>query len=231
MEAVTAGSRRVDKVWMDEATHNQDVYKVDKECKNRKIPSHWVPTAKIKSVPGYRHHAVVAFLAAKAYASLEELLDRAEQRKPATIVILDAVEDPGNLGAILRSGWALRAPSLILTPDKSVGLTPTVARCACGALEHVDICRPPNMDAAFALLKSRNFQCVGLDSSAEKTISDIKFIGNIALVAGSEGEGLRPHIRRQCNVLARIPQEASAGSLNVSVATGIALYEVWRQRG
>lgn len=145
------------------------------------------------------------------------------------IVALDGVEDPHNLGAILRTSWLMGVSGLIIPQDRAVGLTPTVHKVACGGAEHVEIARINNFNDPFATLKEAGFWVYGLSHKATKSIYDIQYPEKVIWVLGAEDKGLRTTTERVCDELVSIPQASADASYNVSVATAMALAETKRQ--
>ena len=152
-------------------------------------------------------------------------------KKPGLILILDGVTDPHNLGACLRSADATGIDFVIIPKDKSASITPVVSKVACGAAESVPLVKVTNLVRAMELLKEQGVWIYGAAGEAERSLYQIDCSGNIALVMGAEGEGLRRLTREHCDGLFSLPMLGSVDSLNVSVAAGVSLYEVIRQRG
>ncbi len=180
---------------------------------------------------GGNHQGIVAFCqSAKHYSEndLEHLLDSLTE--PAFLLILDGVQDPHNLGACLRSADAAGVHAVIAPKDKSVGLTPTVAKVASGAAETVPFIQVTNLARTLAMLKDRNIWLYGAAAEAETTVFQTKLSGAVGIVLGAEGVGLRRLTKEHCDFLLKIPMHGMVSSLNVSVATGIFLFEVVRQR-
>lgn len=191
------------------------------------------------------HQGVVAKTTPFSYTDFEGLLDRLgrKQGDPALLVFLDQVQDPHNLGAIIRSAHSLGADGVVIQKDRACEVTPAVTKAAAGALEHLPICQVVNLNRALAAVQvgeegpvpRPSFWVVGLDGQAEMTLGQVDLKCAIALVVGSEGKGLRRLVREGCDMLARVPMrgqsETGVDSLNVSVAAAIALYECLRQRG
>jgi len=176
-----------------------------------------------------KHQGVVLFCRAEknySEADLENILQNLHE--PPLLLILDGIQDPHNLGACLRSAESLGAHAVIAPKDKSVGLTGTVLKVASGA--RIPFISVTNLARLLRFLKEKNIWIYGGDSSAETNLYAADFKGGIAIVMGAEGAGLRRLTREHCDVLLRIPMQGSVSSLNVSVATGIFLYEVLRQR-
>ena len=160
--------------------------------------------------------------------SLEDLLESA--RVPALVVVLDGVEDPRNLGAIVRTAEAAGADGVVLPERHSAGLSETVARASAGALEHVKVARVGNLVQALETLNARGIWVVGFDATGNERWDAVDLGHPVALVLGGEGRGIRRLVREHCDHLVSIPHFGHVGSLNVSVAAGIALYEAVRQR-
>ncbi len=178
--------------------------------------------------PGTVHQGVVAVAAAHPYVGLEQVLARLD--RPGLLVALDGVEDPHNLGAIIRSAYAAAADAVVIPERRAAGLTPAVAKAAAGALAYLPVARVTNLGRALETLKQHRFWITGLEERAEKAFFEIDYTGPTVLVFGAEGQGLHEHVRRKCDFLASIPVAGRIASLNVSVAAGIVLFEALRQR-
>jgi 23S rRNA (guanosine2251-2'-O)-methyltransferase len=175
------------------------------------------------------HQGVGAELAEFNYLELPDLLSGLVE--PGFLLVLDGVTDPQNLGALVRSAHALGAQGVVVPKDRAAGVTPVVTKAAAGALEHCPISRVTNLARAIDQMKEAGIWTVALAADGDRDLSDIDLKTPIALVMGSEGEGVRPLVRKTCDHVARIPMNGNLGSLNVSAAGAIALYEVARQRG
>jgi 23S rRNA (guanosine2251-2'-O)-methyltransferase len=191
------------------------------------------PRAKLDRLAGTdRHQGVVAVVADFRYAELDDLLARAKEGgRPPLLVVLDGVEDPHNLGAIIRSAHALGAHGVVIPKDRAVGVTPAVAKASAGAVERCAVARVTNVAQCLEALKEAGVWSIALAPDGEKPLGDHDLRGPTALVLGSEGEGLRPLVRRTCDLAARIPMMGELDSLSVSASAAIALYEAARQRG
>jgi 23S rRNA (guanosine2251-2'-O)-methyltransferase len=177
------------------------------------------------------HQGVVARVAAAAYVDLDDLLALpAEQGKPAFFVALDQVQDPRNLGALLRTAEAFGVHGVLVAKHHQVGLTGAAARTAMGALESVPVARETNMVAALGRMKSAGVWVYGGLPEGGTPLWRVDLRGPVCLVLGGEGEGLRPLVRDTCDALLTIPSAGKVGSLNVSAAGAILCYEVARQR-
>lgn len=180
---------------------------------------------------GANHQGVIAFCQRANYFSendLDTLLDNVSG--PVLLLILDGVQDPHNLGACLRSADAAGVHAVIAPKDKSVGITPTVAKVACGAAESVPFIQVTNLARTMRALQERNIWIYGAAAEADKSLYQADLKGSVALVLGAEGTGLRRLTREHCDLLLTIPMHGTVSSLNVSVATGIFLFEAVRQR-
>jgi len=178
-----------------------------------------------------RHQGVVAEVAARSgdpETQLEEALEAAQ--RPPLLLVLDGVQDPHNLGACMRCADAAGATAVIVPRARAVGLTPVVRKVAAGAAEALPLISVVNLARTLRDLKERGIWIVGADDSADRSLYEAEFDGPLALVMGSEGEGLRRLTRESCDQLVSIPMAGAVESLNVSVATGILLYEAVRQR-
>ena len=171
------------------------------------------------------HQGVVAMGAAHRYAELDDVAPSAR-----LLVVLDGVEDPHNLGAIVRTAHAAGAGAVVIPERRAVGLTDVVAKAAAGALEHVPIVRVTNINRTLERLKEMGYWIYGLDERGNERYDRASYQSPAALVFGGEGRGLHEQVRKHCDVLVRIPMEGQIPSLNVSVAAGVVLFELKRRR-
>lgn len=179
---------------------------------------------------GAKHQGIAVLLEAAPTLGLEDLLDTIPEEGDSVIVILDQVTDPHNVGAILRSAAAFSASALIVTEHNSASLEGVVAKVAAGAMEQVPIITIVNLARTLETLQDKGFWCIGLDEAGDKTISEVDLSGKIALLCGSEGNGLRPLTKKVCDLLVQLPTNPSFPTLNVSNAAAVALYETVRQK-
>ncbi|MDL2284235.1 23S rRNA (guanosine(2251)-2'-O)-methyltransferase RlmB [Oxalobacter sp. OttesenSCG-928-P03] len=205
----------------------QDLLRLAKEAGVRVIPA---DDRRLLSLAGtHRHQGVVARAQALSLArNLDELLDAIEG--PPLLLVLDGITDPHNLGACLRVADSAGAHAVIVPRDKSVGLNATVAKVASGAAETVPYITVTNLARSLRELKERDIWVIGTADAAEKSLYDTDLTGGVALVMGSEGDGMRRLTRETCDELIGIPMFGQVESLNVSVASGVCLYEARRQR-
>jgi 23S rRNA (guanosine2251-2'-O)-methyltransferase len=188
------------------------------------VPVRFEPRSALDRLAGTTaHQGVVALGAARQYAELD-VAAAAE-----LVVVLDGVEDPHNLGAIIRTAHAAGAGAVIIPERRAASLTDVAAKAAAGALEHLPVVRVTNVNRTLEDLKKRDFWIYGLDERGDKTYDDVDYATPTAFVLGGEGKGLHEQVRKHCDVLVRIPMAGKISSLNVSVATGVVLFE-WKRR-
>ena len=226
LEALKSAPERVNKVFDQEEKGHARIGEVIRVAKSHNVPVVFVPARRLDQVaPG--HQGVMAEISPRCYASLEEILARSP--KPF-VVILDEVEDPQNLGAIIRSAEGAGADGLILPERRSAGLTETVDTVSAGALAHLLVTRVPNLVRAMEELKDKGLWLVGAEGSGDAPWYSFDYTGPIGIVLGSEGKGLRPLVRKTCDKVLAIPLAGKVGSLNVAAAAAVFLFEVVRQR-
>ncbi len=201
-------------------------------AKENQIPVRFEPRAFFAQLPFKAHQGVVAIAPPFAYASLDEVVLRPDGGgAPRTIVVLDHLTDPHNVGAILRTAEAVGAAALVLPNRRSAGINATVRKSAAGAAAHLPVARVANVAEALRSLKRAGFWTVGADAGeGAQELSQADFQGDLALVIGAEGSGLSSVVKRECDYLVRIPMRGRVASLNASVAAGVLLYEALRQR-
>ncbi|MEM1168138.1 MAG: 23S rRNA (guanosine(2251)-2'-O)-methyltransferase RlmB [Cyanobacteria bacterium P01_H01_bin.35] len=177
------------------------------------------------------HQGIAAQISPYEYKELHELISQAKSKtEQPVLLVADGINDPHNLGAIIRTGEAMGIQGLIIPQRRAVGITSTVTKVAAGALENFPVARVVNLSNALEELKKEGFWIYGTVANDGELIHTVKFTGAIVLVVGSEAEGLSLLIQKNCDVLVSIPMSGSTPSLNVSVATGMAIYEIHRQR-
>ncbi len=207
-----------------ESSH--ELQEIAVEARRRQIPIEALGNDKLERISGHSQ-GVVAEMKDFQPVNIEDL----GHHEHSIILFLDGVEDPHNLGAILRSAWLLGIEAIILPLDRAVGLTPAVHKVSCGGVEHVPVLRVPNFTHAMNYLKEKGFWIYGLSAQGKGTISKLKLGEKVAWVLGAEDKGLRSTTEKMCDELVSIPQMDNAASYNVSVAAGITMYESRRQQG
>ncbi|MGB6845221.1 MAG: 23S rRNA (guanosine(2251)-2'-O)-methyltransferase RlmB [Candidatus Acidiferrales bacterium] len=227
-EALTAG-RPLDRVLIARGRHGERVEAIVQLAKSRRVPVRFEDRQQIDRAVGTREHQGVAALgASKPTADFEDLLR--QNTGHGLIVLLDGVEDPHNLGAIVRTSLAAGAAGIVIPERRAAGLTDTVERASAGALAHLPVARVKNLVRAMEDMKKAGYWLVGLDERAEKSYTEVDLKGSIGIVLGSEGEGLHELTRKRCDFLVSLPTTGPVKALNVSVAAGVMLFEVVRQR-
>jgi len=230
LEALAAGTRHFDRLLVVKGLRNRRLAEAIRRATRLGVPLRFEMRDTLDRLAGgVPHQGVIAVVSPKPVLSLEEVLETA--RDPALLVVLDGVEDPRNLGAVLRTAEAAGADGIVLPERHSAGLSETVGRASAGALEHARVARVGNLVQALRTLKEHGVWVVGFDAAGTERWDSVDFKRGIALVLGGEGRGIRRLVREHCDHLVSIPQFGHVSSLNVSVAAGIALYEVVRQRG
>lgn len=187
---------------------------------------------KISELTGTEHHqGVAAFLSAASYCDIGDILRIAEERgEPPFVIILDEIQDAHNLGAIIRTADAVGAHGVIIPKRRAASLTGAVAKASAGAVSHVAVARVPNLPAAIETLKKNGLWIAGTDLAGETCFYEADLQGPIGIVIGSEGEGMGRLVRESCDFVLTVPMCGRVSSLNASVAAGVVLYEVFRQR-
>ena len=227
-EALKAG-RAVERIVMARGRHGERVDEIVQLARERGIPVRFEERAGLDRMAGTTdHQGVVALAGARRAVALDDLLQSAPPK--ALIVLLDGVEDPHNLGAIVRTALAAGAHGIVIPERRAAGLTETVARAAAGALEHLPVARVVNLVRAMEELKESGYWLIGLDERAERNHTEVDFTGAVGLVLGGEGKGLHDLTRKRCDFLISIPTQGPVRALNVSVAAGVVLFEAVRQR-
>lgn len=179
----------------------------------------------------HAHQGVIAYVASKDYVEVDDILEAAAQKgEDPFIVILDGIEDSYNLGSILRTGNAVGAHGVIIPKRRAVGLNASVSKASAGAIEYVPVARVTNIGQTIEYLKKKNIWVVGTDISGEKAFYQSDLKGPIALVLGSEGEGMGKLVSQKCDFIVNIPMKGQISSLNAAVAGAIIMYEVVKQR-
>ncbi len=231
-EALEAG-RALERIVIASGRRGERIEELVQLARRRSVPVRFEDRAQVDRLAGTREHqGIVALAAARASLSLEDLLAKiahAPEHK-GLIVLLDGVEDPHNLGAVIRTALASGADGVVIPERRAVGLTETVARASAGALAHLPVARVNNLPRAMEELKEASFWLVGLDERAEKNYVEQDFTGPVGIVLGNEGEGLHELVSKRCDFLVSIPTTGPVRSLNVSVAAGVVLFEAVRQR-
>ncbi len=231
LEALTS-ERTIDKILVASDNMDGSAKKIVAKAKEKRIPIVTVGKQKISQMfPGENTQGVIAYVAQKNYVSVEEILEIASKRneKPF-IVVADEIADPHNLGAIIRSADAFGAHGVIISKRRAVGLTAAVEKASGGALNHVAVAKVTNLASTIDFLKESGVWIYGSDMSAEKNYFDEKFDAPMALIVGSEGNGIGALLKKKCDILLKIPMKGKVSCLNASVAAGVIMQEISKFR-
>ncbi len=229
LAALKAGSRRVERILMQEGRRGPALAEVLEQARKRGVPVRFQPRPALDRASGGEvHQGVVALAGPFAYAGEAEVLEVAG--KNAFLVVLDRIEDPRNLGAVVRTAAAAGVHAVFLPDRGCTGLTPTALKAAAGGAERVPIVQVGNVSALLDRLRKRDIWVVGLDSEGANLWGGFDWNLPVAVVVGGEGKGLRRLVKERCDALVGLPMPGGGGSLNLSVATAVALYEVVRCR-
>jgi 23S rRNA (guanosine2251-2'-O)-methyltransferase len=230
-EQLRAG-RPIERLYLLKGRRDQRVEELVAAATDAGVAIRYEDRLQLERMAGTTHHqGVVAMVGEQGYAELETLVERAQSgSRPPLLVLLDEVEDPHNVGAIIRTAEAAGAQGILIPARRSAGLTPTVVKASAGAVAHLPVARVGNVAQTIDQLKAAKFWVIGLTSEAPTDYTAIDWTAPSVLVAGSEGKGLRHLVKERCDQLASIPLLGRVDSLNVSVAVGIVLYEAVRQR-
>src|SRR5882724_975769 len=229
-EALKARGRAFE--WVGVATERKDIRlkRVIDECRKIGVPVRFLSRVELDKLAGNAaHQGLVAVTSAKQYNDLDDLI-AAKRAEHSLIVVLDGVEDPHNLGAILRTADAAGADGVVVPERRAVGVTGTVAKVSAGASEHLPIAKVTNIARTLDELKSKNLWTVGLDERGTQSYDSVDYKMDCAIVLGAEGKGMHDLVRKRCDFIVSIPMLGKVPSLNVSVAAAVVLYEVVRQR-
>ena len=230
LEAFRSG-KTIDRLFVLDGCQDGPVRTIVREAKKHDTIVNFVPKERLDSMSETGHHqGVMAYAAAYEYAEVEDILKIAEEKgEPPFLFLLDGIEDPHNLGAIIRTANLAGAHGVIIPKRRAVGLTATVARASAGALNYTPVAKVTNMAATIEDLKKRGIWFVCADMGGE-SMYRLNLTGPIGLVIGNEGEGVSRLVKEKCDMIASIPMKGDIDSLNASVATGVLAYEIVRQR-
>jgi len=229
-EALKARGRAFEWVGMAKERHDLRLQRLIEDCRRLAVPVRFLQRAELDRMAGNSaHQGVVAVTSAKQYSDLDDVVG-AKRGQYSLVVVLDGVEDPHNLGAILRTADAAGADGIVIPERRAASVTGTVTKASAGASEHLPIAKVTNIARTVEELKERNLWTVGLDERGSQIYDALDYNMDCALVLGAEGKGLHDLVKRKCDFLVSIPMLGKVSSLNVSVATAVVLYEIVRQR-
>jgi 23S rRNA (guanosine2251-2'-O)-methyltransferase len=229
-EALKSRGRGFAYVGVARERHDHKMQRIIDDCRASGVPLRFLPREQLDRLARTpAHQGVVAVTSEKKYLELDDLLAH-KRGEHSFLVVLDGVEDPQNLGAIIRTADAAGADGVVLPERRAVGVTGTVAKASAGASEHLPIARVTNLARSLDELKLRSLWIVGLDERGQNPYDTLDYKMDCALILGAEGKGMHEHVRSRCDFLVHIPVLGQVPSLNVSVAAAVVMYEVARQR-
>jgi 23S rRNA (guanosine2251-2'-O)-methyltransferase len=233
-EALEAG-RAFDRIIIARGRQDTRVEEIVQLARGRNITVRFEERSQIDRLAASKdHQGIVALVAARAAANLDDILEAANagagRGEKGLIVLLDGVEDPHNLGAVIRTALAAGAHGVVVPERRAAGLTDTVSRASAGALAHMPVAKVTNLARSMEELKEAGYWLIGLDESADKSYTQADFTSPVGIVLGGEGNGMHELTRKRCDFVVSLPTVGPVKSLNVSVAAGVVLFEVLRQR-
>ena len=225
------GTRGAFNLYVQISATDHRVEKIIRLAEERGVAVHRRDKGDLTRMCASSHHQGIALeVEPFRYADFDDLMTAVDQSgRGGFLLVLDAIQDPHNLGALIRSAACAGADGVLIPKDRACGITAAAEKTSAGAVETVPVAMVTNIAQTLEILKKRGYWVYGLDGAARQTVYQTDFSGNVALVIGGEGEGIRPLVRKQCDVVMSIPQYGGVGSLNASVAGGIALFEIARK--
>ncbi|PLT31309.1 23S rRNA (guanosine(2251)-2'-O)-methyltransferase RlmB [Peribacillus deserti] len=224
-------NREINKIWIAEGAQKGSMQPIIGMAKEANIMVQIVPRKKIDQMSDGNHQGVIAQVAAYDYAEIDDLFKNAEEKNEEPFfLILDEIEDPHNLGSIMRTADSSGVHGIIIPKRRAVGLTATVAKASTGAIEYIPVARVTNLSRAIEELKERGVWIAGTDAKAKQDYRRMDGNMPLAIVIGSEGKGMGRLIKEKCDFLFHLPMAGKVTSLNASVAAGLLMYEVYRKR-
>lgn len=231
LEAIKSGET-LEHIYVLQGQKGSSIFEIFKLAKQSSIKINEVPAAKFKALSlDPNTQGVVALKSEQTYYEIEDVIIKAKEDKYPLVLLLDSIQDPHNLGAILRSAECAGVKGVIITRYNSASVTETVVKVSAGATEHVMISKVSNLNHAMQQLKDQGFWIVGSSLDGAKYYNEVDYKMPVALIIGNEEKGIRRLTAEECDFLVKIPMSGKIESLNVSVATGVMLFEILRQRG
>lgn len=229
LEAIKSGNRTINKILISKTAHGSAISEIVKLAKQRGILVNSVPPEKLDKFEQENTQGVVAEVSSTDYVEIEDLINIVKNKKNGLLVLLDSIEDPHNLGAIIRNAVCFGADGIIIPKWRSATINETVERTSAGAIEYIKIAKVNNTSQTILKLKDSGFWILGAENGNDK-ITDIKIPFPAVLVMGSEGFGIHQKIKEKCDFIITIPQKNTISSLNVSCASAVILYEISKQK-
>lgn len=230
-ELLNTRIQAVDHIYFEKEKKNQAIFNLMKLCRKERLAYNLVPENRLQQLSGTtKHQGVVAVCSVKEYCTIEQVQQNLTDKNNPLILIPASVEDPGNLGTIIRSSVAFNVDALILERKNTAPLNAAVAKSSAGMVEHLCIARPKNLEGIISDFIQKGYSVVGADVDKGKNPSDLNLKGPLILILGGEHRGIPPYLSKLCTDFVSIPINKTAQSLNVSAATAVLLYECSRQR-
>lgn len=230
-ELVKKSINSIDKIYFTDKHKEGALFELMRKAKKLKISYANIPEEKLEKMAGNdRHQGVVAYRTIRSYDTEKDLWKIAEEYDAPLFLIPAALEDPGNLGAIIRSAAAFGVSAIMLERKGSVQLNGTVAKTSAGMIENMTIVKPGRLEALVSELKLGGFKVIGADAGGEGQIFETNLTGPAIIITGGEHNGIPPYLKKQCDTIVSIPMQPGVESLNVSVAAGVLMYEAMKQR-
>jgi len=230
-EILRAGTRLVKKIIIAQSAKGEPVKEIINLAQGRGLIVEYVARENLTREAGSANHqGVMALVSPYSYWEMEELLARIDQKKEIFLLIFDQIEDPQNLGSLLRTAEAVGVQGVIIPQRRAVGITAAVVKASAGISEYIPVVRVVNLARTIDILKERGIWIIGCDANASREIYQLDLRISLALVIGSEGRGIRALVKKKCDFLARLPMKGKVSSLNAAIAGAVAMYEVLRQR-
>lgn len=231
IEALKSG-RTIEKILVAKGSQEGSIKQIMAMAREKGIVINEVDRVRLDNMSETRsHQGVIAIVSPYKYYEVDDILEYAQEKgEQPFLVVLDEIYDPHNLGSVLRTADACGVHGVIISKRRAVGLTPTVAKSSAGAVEYVRVAKATNISQTLKYLKERGLWVVGADMDGEKAYFEQDLTGPIALVIGSEGEGIGKLIKENCDFLVKLPMKGRISSLNAGVAGAVMMYEILRQR-
>ena len=234
-EALAAGRRTASEIILPPAFPDEDeqLQRIRDEARSRRLVIRTMERDQLDKLTRFGHHQGVALkTTGYPYVGIEEIVREVENDENAIVIVLDHLEDPQNVGSILRTACAIGATGVIIPEDRASGITPAAVRASAGGAEHIKVAHVVNLVRAMEDLKEAGVWFTGLDWGKDaKKYTEIDFKGRVGLVVGAEGEGISRLVRETCDFIAELPMPGGFESLNAGVAAAVTMYEIIRQRG
>lgn len=229
--AALQSERSINKILISQGASGPEIDAIKELARENGVVYQFVERRQLDTIVDGNHQGVAAMVSERPYVEVSDLLALAKDRGEAPfLAVLDGLQDPHNLGSIIRSADASGAHGIVIPRRNAVGITPAVVKASAGAVDFMPVSRIPNVKQTLDSLKTSGVWCIGLEADGESTFNQVDYTSPVAIVVGSEGKGLRPLVRKSCDSVVRLPITGHTGSLNASVAAALVMYEVFRQR-